>query len=619
MAVMTVRKAHAARGCAWHRALGASAGITACIAGVSSVSAAQPEKKPGTTILAIDFTGAGSMLVDKKDQALKEAITMLAARVRELPREVPGMDEIPAPILDTLLTLLTSPARLAVTFDPDRQPEGMFGAGVVMSFGPGEQDAVNQMHGTVGFALAQAGAAGEGEPSDKYTEMLEVPSPVGGVIRYGPRKAADGWRYELHAGAAPDPDSAFGILPAPMSGVTPVARAILDFRPVGPMLEQQLEAMGGPEGEELSRKLSGMGLIGPDAVRYTYQSGYTKDEQVGYMVVEGMKKHARTMGVRTEPLNDAVFAMIPSDATMAGVYQADLTPTIEMLEEALARTPNGAEGLANFTSATGVDPFEDILGCLGGTFGFYMSESTGGQLGSVIAFASLRDRARFEKAHHKLVGFANTMLASEEAARGYARIRTWKDGQTQMFSLAFPGLPVPVEATWALQGDWLVMGLMPQSTIAATRQIAGKGDKGLRSNAGFAAAIPADKAMNSFTFIDTPRLMKDGYQYMCLAGSAIANAARSPTNADREPGLVIPPLSELRVGARPMFRFTHWRGDDFVMESHADRSMLVNVCGGLGAAAPFFPVIGAAIGAAAGAEGNVGPRGMFDHLLPMLP
>src|SRR5262249_2362260 len=152
-------------------------------------------------------------------------------------------------------------------------------------------------------------------------------------------------------------------------------------------------------------------------------------------------------------------------------------------------------------------------------------------------------------------------LATEHAARGYARIRDWKDGDTQLFSLAFPGLPVPVEATWALQGDWLVFGLMPQSTVAATRQIAGKGDKGLRDNKGFAAALPANKPINSFTFIDSPRLMKDGYQYICLAGSAIANAARSPTDPAREPGLIIPPLPELRAGARPMFTFSHWNGD----------------------------------------------------------
>jgi hypothetical protein len=58
-----------------------------------------------------------------------------------------------------------------------------------------------------------------------------------------------------------------------------------------------------------------------------------------------------------------------------------------------------------------------------------------------------------------------------------------------------------------------------------------------------------------------------------------------------------------------------------VTESHADRSFLVNACGVVGAASPAFPLIGMAIGAAAGAKDGMDPEmmeGMFDHLM-MLP
>lgn len=602
--------------------IGAMSALTAASA-AATPTVTQPEpKKAASPILVVDYAGAASLLVDKKDEALRNAIAMLPARFRELPGEVPDLQQVPPPVINLLLALLTQPARAAVTFDQDRQHDGMFGFGAVMSFGPGEQQAFTQMHGTVNALMAMAGNAGQGEVSAVYDQMLEIPSPVGGVIRYGPRSSKDGWRYEIHAGANADPDAVFGAVPAPfLPGMTPVARARFDLESVGPMLEQQLEAMGGEEGEQAAQMLTTAGLIGPGSLKYSWQTGYTKDEQISFKVVEGMRAHAADMGIPTSPLPDAAYAMIPADATLAGIFRADLKPMIGTLSAALEENPEAANGLDQFISATGVDPFADLLGCLGDTFGVYMSESTGGQLASCIAFVSLSDRPRFEQAHSKLVGFANTMLAQEEAAKGYAKVRSWADGDTQLFSLAFPGLPIPAEVTWALQGDWLVVGMMPQSTLAATRQIAGRGDKGLRTNAIFAAGLPAGKEIGSFMFIDSPRVMKDGYQYVALLGSAVANLARS-RSSDREPGLVVPPLTELRKGARPIMSYSYWRGEDLVTESHSDRSMLVNMSGAIGAASPFIPLISMAAAAAAssGQQMNSGEfEGMFDQFLPLLP
>src|SRR5262249_36893971 len=145
-------------------------------------------------------------------------------------------------------------------------------------------------------------------------------------------------------------------------------------------------------------------------------------------------------------------------------------------------------------------------------------------------------------------------------------IRPWQDGDTQLFSLNFPGLPVPFEITYAFKGNWLIAGITPQATLAATRQ--GKG-KGIRDNAGF-ADIVGGKEILSFSFIDTPRTMRDGYQYVSLAGSALANAVRSPIDAARDPGLIVPTFAELKAGAKPMVSFSYWRGDDLISESHSD-------------------------------------------------
>jgi hypothetical protein len=207
------------------------------------------------------------------------------------------------------------------------------------------------------------------------------------------------------------------------------------------------------------------------------------------------------------------------------------------------------------------------------------------------------------------MGMANSELSKPNTAKGYIRIRPWQDGDTHLFSINFPGLPVPFELTYALKGNWLIAGLTPQAALAAARQAdTAKGGKGIRDNPAFQSVV-GGKEIVSFSFVDTPRTMREGYQFVSLAGSALANAVRSHTDSSREPGLIVPTFGELKAGARPMVSFSYWRGDDMVSESHADRSMLVNATGAVGAAAPFFPVIAALIGggAAAANQNRGGP------------
>jgi hypothetical protein len=436
--------------------------------------------------------------------------------------------------------------------------------------------------------------------------MVEYPSPLGGVIRFGPRQAADGWRYEAHLGAIPDPDKALEGLAGPaLPGLTPMLRAQLDLSSVSPIINMfaaMAGAQGPPEGAEVVGQivtaLTEAGVIGPDAVKYTFQFGPTPSGFAGVTVAKGMRKFAAATGTSTAPLADSVLAMIPADATIAFVQQKSLQPAIRLLQKAAEDAPPITEGLDQFKQQTGVDLME-ALGSLGETGVFYMSDSTGGGLLSMTYMLELKDRAVIERAHSQLVGFANAMLADSPARM--ARIRNWQSGEASLFSVTVAGLPIPLEPTWGLHGDWLVVSATPQGAIVAMRQLDGKGGKGLLDNRSFAGAWPKGKQVTGLGFIDTARVMTDGYQYISLAGSAIGNLVRSPRDETHEPGLVVPTLPELRDGARPIMSFSYWQGDDLVFESHADKSMLVNLAGVAGAVSPFVPVIGALIGGAAAA------------------
>lgn len=574
----------------------------------------QPEKNneakpkaPPPPVLVAERAGAADFIVDAKDANLKKALGMLPARIRELPRELPGMDAVPLPALDVLINLITSPARLAVTFNSEDQSRGGFGAGVILSFGPMDQNAASQMHGTIGALLAGAHLQGEGHPAKAYPSMTEMAVPIGGVLQFGPRQADGGSRYEVHVGSFADPDSVFTSLPAPaMPGFTPTIRARLDLSPLEPLANMLAQMAAGAAGEAPEMALANLkkaGLFGPDSLKWVLQHGFTKDERVGFIITQNSRKHAQAMNALPTPLTAAELGMIPIDATVAAIQKIPLDPMREALKKITDSQPQVAQALAQFKQATGVDLVDDVLGTMGGTFGLYMSDSTRGSLGSLVLLASLSDRPRFEQAHAKLMALANAELSKQSTAKGYIRIRPWQDGDIQLFSINFPGLPVPLELTYALKGNWLIAGITPQATLAAARQAEGaKGGKGIRDNPAFRDAI-GGKEILSFSFIDTPRTMRDGYQYVSLAGSALANAVRSPTDSARDPGLIVPTYGELKAGARPMVSFSYWRGEDRVSESHSDRSMLVNAAGAVGAAAPFFPVIGALIGgAAAGAK-----------------
>ncbi|MGE3107476.1 MAG: hypothetical protein AB7G11_00505 [Phycisphaerales bacterium] len=563
-----------------------------------------PESKP-VTILAFEHAGLGSMLVDKKDQKLKEALEMLPTRIKELPGEFPKMRDVPMPAIELLTSVLTSPGRVALTFDPAGQEKGAMGFGLIASIASKDRSAAQAMHGRVSGLMRRGGDGPDVQPSKQFRGMSEIEAPFGGVIRYGPRQSGESWHYEVHAGALGDPEQALSPLkslsvPA-AAGFAPNISARMDFAALNHVVEAfaPLIEDAGPEAQTVLKEIENMGLLGEHAIKMTMRSGFTQDAAVSYAVIEGLRPHAQALGLSTTPLSASHMAMIPADATVAYVASFDMKTSVQALRDLIASDPEAAGGLEQFEGATGVNLVDDVLLSLGGVSGFYMSDSTGGSIASAVIFIALSDRPKFEDAHSKLVGFANSTLASHQEIKGHIRIRAWDDDGTKMHSIIFPGLPIPVEVSYALVGDWLVAGLTPQSALTAARQISRPAGSGLMGNASFAEAMPKDTDVTSFSFIDTPRLMRDGYQYVSLIGSGIANMVRSSTNEAREPGLIVPTYADLRAGAKPMVSFTYWRGDDQISESRADRSMLVNAAGIAGAASPFIPLIAAAIAAGA--------------------
>lgn len=603
----------------WRSVRRGAAGVAAAAGLVLSVPSlalaqdakpAEPAVKPPAPVVLIDKPGLDRLMVDPKDQAFKKALAMLPTRLRELPREAPKLREVPMPVVDLALQLIARPARFGVTYSPDNPSKGGFGAGVVFSVAMDDEPAASAMHGTINGLMAMGGGnlQGQFKPSQTYTGMSEFFTPVG-LLAYGPRKSDDaGWRYEVHFGSLEHPDKPFAGWAKTtdlVKGFEPLLRARLDPAPLTPLVNMGVALAGG--GEEIRQVVNGieeMGFIGENAIKYSYYSGHTPDRCVSVTIAEGAKRFAAKTGMALDPLTLAEIKAIPADAVSAGMMRYNWKDGINAaIEQILASDPDAAEQLAQFEGQVGLSLRNDVLPALGTTFAWYLSPSAGGRgLGSAVALIAIGDKAKFDAVNARLTGMLNVLGASPDV-RGYVRGRQWTQDGLALNTLTFPGLPVPLELTFAATDKWLVLGLTPQAAMAAAAQAAGKGDAGVSTNPALAAMLPKDKELLSLTFIDTAKTMADGYQYVSLLGSALANAVRSPADATREPGLLVPSYRALAEGAKATVKYSYLRGEDVVSESHSDRSMLVNAAGTIGAASPAFPLIAALIAAAgAGAQ-----------------
>ncbi|MBX3317235.1 MAG: hypothetical protein KF902_10285 [Phycisphaeraceae bacterium] len=601
---------------------------TAALAGVLGFAAISPGlalAQDGDGVqpfILYEHVPMSSWLVDEKDAGVKHALSMIPARLAELPGEIPDMPPEVEPLIQLALRTLAQPARLAITYNPDNALGGFFGYGLTLSVHAKDQGHATQLHGILHAALLEK-VQQEGMPapadSMRFKGMQDVQLPFG-LISYGPRESKDGWRFELIVGAVDNPDAGFDRLPAAPQGMNPVMRGSIHLAALTPGINMARTLAGRnfpPEGVEVLTGLEQAGIIGSEAIAIDFVAGHTAKSTTSITRVHGAGKYASQWHMSKETVNAADLAMVPADATMMSIAKGDLSGVSALIENLAQRGVPVNDFLREFKNHTGVDLRADIIDSIGGTWGAYLSDSTGGgSFGSGVLFASLKDRARVLDAHRKLVATAGKHLAEEEKGM-YIRPTIWNSGEVELMSLRFPGLPVPLEITYAVAGNWFVAGLTPQAVLAASAQALGKSGPGIASNPIFAEAIPAGRNLASITFVDTARAAKTGYPLVSMAGSAFANLARSP-KGDRDIGLTVPLYTDFMKNVKPTTQFSYWDGEDLVTESNADRSMLVNVASALGTGGAFWPLLIAIPPIAESAErGRIG-MGAGDRDLPPL-
>lgn len=336
---------------------------------------------------------------------------------------------------------------------------------------------------------------------------------------------------------------------------------------------------------EIKRVWTQMGILGPETIRIEWNVSATDELGTMQFAIRNFKQHFGHL-FSDEPVTREDLELVPEDANAMTVSKYRMSQLLDMFPSATT-TPEGravdptpmdmAMGMAK--SVLGIDLRTQFLDYMGDTVIGYRSDSTGGGgLMSTVMLVKLDNSQGMADSVDTMRGHLNRMAARE--AEGYVHLVKWSDAEcSDITTLAFPGLPIPIELSMAVCGDTMVFGLSPQAVVAAARQK--QESRSILSNGAFRGGKgPAGigKSMG-IDFYDVPSRLADGYAIMNAAMAAVSNFSRSVDDPSRGVGMILPTYMELSRGATANVSQTSMDGDDLIYRTTGDPSFTVQMTG----------------------------------------
>lgn len=564
-------------------------------AALTCAQADAPAKAPNADAIAFYSAGLDAILIDPKDQSLLRALRMLDDRVLELPRET-GDREMPAPAIKFALDLLMGgmDLRAGLLDEPPMDGPPFYAQ---LNFHTPDQQSAEALAGRfTGMLTAMAHL-----PPQMFQPAPDLPGMQmiahdGPTAYFGAMKLEGGSAFTIALNRV----DAKSFKPESIKGLPgkPVIALNLDYAALQPALEMMLTMQPPEQAEAMKAQLQAMGIYGPNAVTISAALAYTDDRAAFIARAPNARKTLQQFkGLPSQFLNANDLKRVPADATFAQISKYNLAGIIESLRQF---APAGEDPMAMVEQVTGVNPQRDVFDHLGQTFGLYASEATGGGgLMSLVALAEVKNAAGLNQTIARITAMINQI--AQQQAKGYVRIAERTVNEQKMNVLSFPGVPIPLEISFTIADGYLYAAASPQSLLMAIAQ-GRSGKSGLGENPRF-KQMGGDKLGDAMkvSFLDSPRLMSNGYGIVSLAMAALHNAVRSPTDPDRGADLLMPSLGELSNGAKAALTITRVEGDDVVVTSQFDRSWLVNAT--------------AAIGAMGGSTGTIASAALFTGIM----
>jgi len=541
-------------------------------------AADRAERNDASSVVTVKSAGLEALLSDPRDASLVRALRMLDDRVMELPREL-DEDEIPADAITFALDVLFSAKslRIGLAENPANPDMPLFAQLDVMAEDANaarnyDDRLVNLMAlGGIDHAMHQR--RGQGVMAVDVDGM----ALLHGAQKRNGRDVFSVGIDELRSSAASVGDS---ILP---DGVDPTLAFRLDTTALSPMLRHlEQQVMQNPEmaGVIGSLRMAGLDPDSPLVVRAML--GHGDDRAYAAVRVDDYVPVMTRMGTGPDNLlTKHDFRPVPRDAQFASVGKWNATTYVDSMAEGFRQMMGLDEGdpLDMVEQMIGIHPRRDMLNHLGTTFGAYSSPSTGGGLLCTRRSAEVTNPQALRETFVKIIGMANAI--SKQGAQGYVRIESTDMHARRVTVLRFPGLPIPLELAFTQADGYLLAALSPQALLAGVDQL--MNDHGtLLDHPRFVEMGGSIDNSVKAEFMDTPACMRSGYMLVNMGMAALSNVVRSPRHRDREPGFIMPSYDVLAKDAKATVTMTRIDGDDLLIETQCDRSLLANVCGTAG-------------------------------------
>lgn len=539
------------------------------------------------------------------DEGMARAMSMFTQRLKEIPTEISmlandGQAEQAMAMFSTVMPLIAGmidqPCEFTV-IDHGGMAGMLPDMDVRLVVETGSVDATRQMQNAMQFIAQMATQQEEGFTlaPESGSKRMTLSLPMGQFV-FGPANEAQ-TRFVAGFDSAGDGiDMESFTVPAPdeLRGSKIDAQMYINVKSIANVVTRVMEDQGEPSVEQVREMLAqfipddGLEIIGGSAIKGERRWSVIRARGVVTTMDNLMANFGAMVGevnLHPDPLSPDAFKLVPHDVTTASVQIQDLSGLVQPLQMFAYGQPCVPELLG-------------VIEALGKTWVTYMSNETGG--GGLMSLVMVQPDVNADAMTEALDGLTDSVNLHATPLHGYVRMRQWetrdgRSGPIQLHSLSFPGLPVPVEISMGIVDNRFVVGATPQALLAAVDHWR-SGRPTLLDNPRFkeASAGLLGNAMK-VTFMDMPSTLNRGYPVAQMIGSAIANFVRSPSDHERDPGVVTPSLAVLSKNAKAAISVMSIQGGDFVFISNGDPSIMVNIAGGAGSMGITPAILGAGV------------------------
>ena len=549
---------------------------------------ARPVLGAEETAFAVYSAGIDGMLNDDLDRGLHAALVAMERNGFQMPMLDNDGDQAAISLLGQILM---SRMHLELKMNPADAQAGEFPGSLQLSVFGNSGASVTEMSNRIKGLMERSRDLSE-RPVPDHQGLMQIQPNVGlqmPPMYWGEAKVGGEEAITISFNGMPSETgmdlSMFGL----PSGVMTLAGLRLNFAAMSPVIAPVMMS-GGPEGQQGMKVLEEFGILGPDAMDITI--GYGVDSTNGHLAgrVTNMLKHWGML-MPEKGMSDSNLRVIPQDATAFSVRRMSMGRLPEFMNAMVDKVmppdqmPKGPDGKAMEPMDMAVQMTQPVIGIdivteffeyLGETIVIYRSNGTGG--GGLFSLTGLIELSNPDGMKATLSTLASRLNSGlSQMSDGYVQLVDWSDeDELDMLTVAFPGIPVPVQVTLGVAGNQMILGMTPDTVRVAASQL--RSSSSILNNSTFTTARGrASSKVFEMSYLDTAARMPEAYGFVAGLMTAINNFTMPTGTRIREIRSIMPAYGDLQQAAQPTLMMAMMDQDDMVIKGTGARSMMVHV------------------------------------------